>query len=489
MRWFRRVIIAAALARAGAGAAQEVETLESLVGAGRYAEALAYLDESWDRMEGTPAQKHLLRAGLLNHLGRHEEAGKSAEEARRAVGEADIASAAADAELQRGTSLFGLKQYGTAEVAFQAALDGGTTRPAEARALLGMSLAAQKRFEEAQEELDRAAEEMDRESVFYDSAQRWREHVGRILAEGEQKPFGVKFKFGPGMTTNALRFSPDAQLPGGVSDAGTFTLETGLTAWWDAVRDPDWRVRISDAVTLKLYDRARSFSRLGNRLGVQVTHELDEDLTVGAAFAWEVNWLLDPMRQFSHVYEPSVFGEYRWSPMTQTRLSVSHPFTEYDLDGLDGPLDPSGHAVRVRVEQIVFLDEARRWALVPAAGVAFNEARGSDWDYVAYDASLALAGRPLDELQFQAGIYASVHDFRHANSVALFDRARHDESFGAFVSATYRINDWLGLTAQVSYTNTRSNIDVFEYDAFEWAVLPALDLGSLLGSVFGGGAE
>ena len=495
VRWMRTLLcIGLAAAAATAALAQDAaEQTQKAIEEGRFEEAVALLQAHWDEIPGTPAQKHLLEAGLLNRLGRNAEALDSAEKSLQGAEEpgADISdeelkTLKADAHLERGVAHYWLKNYEQAVKDLNAAIDGETSRPGEARAVLGATLAALQKYEEAQKQFEQATQELEPESLLYESARQWRDHLGQILATPETAPYGVRFHAGAGHSTNALKFNTDAQLPGGVSDQSTFFYNGEVYAWWDAYNDEGTRLRLSANPKIRWYESARSFSKINNNLTATLTHQVDEDLTLGGSFRWAQSWLMNPGRKLSRTFEPSLFGEYQWSEMTSTRFSISNPWTKYYLSGLSGPSNPDGTAVRTRVEQIVYLDDERRYAVIPAVGYTWNFAQGSDWDYGALDASVAVVGRPINELTLTAGVYTSWYDYRNDNSLASTPKPRQDGVIVPFFSATYEVNDWFGVTGNFSHTKNNSNLSGFRYSDTEWSVMPYIDIGNLLSSAFGG---
>lgn len=463
------------------GAGGPPQDVKSALAEGRYDEALATLQRDWETTPGAESQKKLLEAGLLNRLGRHPEALAGADAALAAS--ADLPpQVAADAHLERGAALAGLKEFPRAAEALQASLDGGTSRPGEARALLGLSLASLERLPEAREQFARAEEELQEDSLLYESARQWRRHLDGLAAREGDEPLGARVRFGAGHSSNPLRFNTDAQLPGGVAGRGSFFYETDLNAWWDPFDDGETKLRLSATPNVRWYDRAQGFSKLGTRLSAQATHKATEELSFGGGFAWDVAWLLEPRRKLSRAYEPSLFAEYRWNRDHATKLSLSHALTTYYLSGLSGPLDPDGAATQLRLEHVVALDPEQRYVLVGALGHAWNRAGGSDWDFDARDASVALAARPLDPLTLTAGVFAAWYEFTSPNSLSPTGRERRDEILVPFVSATWKITDWCGVTASFSHSSVESNVAVFEYDESQWSLLPYVDVMGLVGS-------
>lgn len=450
---------------------------------GRYEEALAALRRDWEAIPGAESQKKLLEAGLLNRLGRYPEALTGADAALAAADDLPP-QVAADAHLERGAALAGLKEFPRAAEALQASLDGGTSRPGEARALLGLSLASLDRLPEAREAFARAEEDLQEDSALYENTRQWRRHLDGLAAREGDEPVGARVRFGAGHSSNPLRFNSDAQLPGGVAGRGSFFYEADLNTWWDAFDDGETRLRLSATPNIRWYDRVKGFSKFGTRVSAQATHAITEELSVGGGLAWDVAWLLEPRRKLSRAYEPSLFGEYRWNRDHSTKLSVSHAITTYYLSGLSGPLDPDGAATQLRLEHLFALDEEQRYVLVGALGHSWNRADGGDWDFDANDASLALAARPLDPLTLTAGVFAAWYDFHNANSLSPTGRERRDEILAPFVSATWKITDWGGITASFSHSSVESNVALFEYDESQWSLLPYVDVMKLVGSAF-----
>ena len=83
------------------------------------------------------------------------------------------------------------------------------------------------------ESFEKAAQELKEDSQLYEGTQKWRDHLAQMVRteKAEQKPYGARVKLGMGHTSNALGFSTDTQLPGGVSDESTFFYEAQGFAW------------------------------------------------------------------------------------------------------------------------------------------------------------------------------------------------------------------------------------------------------------------
>lgn len=449
---------------------QDLAELERAIDEARYEDALRILDG----LQGDPPDPGLefLRGTFLNRLGRHGEA--------LAVLEKLDDPANPNLHLERGVSFYWTGAHDRAIESLRKALDMGVTRTGEARTILGASLAATGRLQEAQDEFEKAGKELDPQSPLFDSAREWRDYLTQALTGAPSRPYGARVKFGYGHSSNALRIGSDAPLPGNVSGRSSYYFHAQGTFWVDVLDEGDTRLRLSASPEVRDYFDVAPFSYVTLPLSALLTHDIDDTFTFGAGFNWDTKWMMNPGRKFHRTYEPLVYAEARWSAETSTRVTVSRPMTKYFIGGLSGATDPDSDAWRVRVQQILYLDAERQFAIVPAIGYTWNDADGSDWDYGALDASIAAVARPLEELTIAGGLYYATYDYTHDHSFSAAPRERRDNTLVPFITATVQVNAWFGVTASFSHTDNASNIGVFDYTNTEWSVMPYIDLGELI---------
>lgn len=474
------LVIAATLAVPAAAFGQDPayqDALDRIIeakDAGRLAEAISILDAEWDEVEGTEAQRHLMKATFLNGLMRFDEAYASATRAIEAVeaeeGHVSAALVTGDAHMERGYALYKQEQYDEAIAELDRAIEAGPTEDGadQAMVLRGAAKARAGRYEEAKQDFEEGLSRMQEDDQLYGSAQEWREHLARRgQAAGTEERYGVKFGFNAGHSSNALRYNvSDAQLPGGVSSKSSFFYDGNLYAWADPYlsEDGNTRLRLSTNPRIRWYDSAQSFSYVKNRARAELRHVFSSEFLGGVAMSYDLTWLLSPGRKFARTYEPSVFGRYRWNDEHTTTMTVSYSITDYYLSNLGGPRNPDANTTRVQLQHEWWLNDEKTLALVGTFGHTWNSAKGSDWDFTSVDAGAALFARPTEELTITGGVYAAFYDYKHPHSMASTPKPREDTILVAFVSADYALTDFLSVTAGFTHTIANSNIDVFEYE-------------------------
>lgn len=475
------VLLVGAQDPSAAAPTQDAQDFQKAVSEGRFAEALSALDRLYPGDAGSQGDIALLKAAFLNRLGRHAEAQAVAEKAMKT----DVTAAVApNLQLELGIACYKQGNSETAIEHLSKAIDLGTPRSGEARTFLAAALAEKGDLQEAQDQFEKASSELSPDSPMYSSAREWRDHLHGLLTAPEEDRWGWRLNAGMGHASNALRINGDSPLPGNVSNRSTYFFQGQANFWVDAYRDDETRLRLSFDPQVRRYLDAGAFSYFELPFRALLTHEVDSDLTVGVGLAWQTTWLMDPGRKFQQTVEPTALLEYRWSDMTSTSLTVSRPMTNYYLSGLTGPLNPDSDAWRVRAEQVIYLTDEKDLAIIPSVGCTWNEASGSDWDYQAFDASIAGIWRPVDDLTISGGLYYAKYDYDHPSSLSAPPKERRDSVVVPFASINYRVNDYFGVAASFSHTDNASNIAVFDYANTEWSIMPYVDLGKVISSAF-----
>lgn len=436
----------------------------------------------------TPAVYEMNRGLYRNKLEDAAGAERSAREGLAQLGEADAPAVEANLHLVLGAACYKQDRLDEAIAELRTAVDRGTTEPDLANSYLAAALARSGELEEAEAIFDEVLENLEPGSLPYQSAQDWR----RKIQEGRQKPgegerWELKLSGGVGHSSNALRYNfSDLQLPGGVSDTSSFFWDATLYAHYDVYRGDDDGVRLYDSLHYRRYEQARSISTVSNTLGALYYHQVDEQLQVGASFNWQNVWLLNPGRKFVRSFAPGAYAYYEWDRYNATQLNVSHAWTNYHLSGNSGVRNPDGRTWTLRAEHTVYLDEPRTFALIGGLGTSIADARGADWDYWSYDASLGFNWQATEQLNVSGGMRVAWTDFDHDHSAASTPKSRMDTTVSPFASVSYQFTPYFGVTGQAAWASNDSNIGVFRYDDFQYMVTPYLDVGGLVSDLFSG---
>ncbi len=354
-----------------------------------------------------------------------------------------------------------LENYDKAQVHLEKALQLGGMED-DVHFELGIVAVQKRSWEEAEQHFSTYIETGNNpEQVVL--AEEYSEKIGLYTErkKAKEKPWRVSLTLAGFYDGNVLSVGDDVLLPEDISNEEDRGVFLSLYGEYFLLRDEKKSLRLSFNYSSNYHRELEEFNIQRLLPALKGDYLLSDDFLVGVEARFDYIFLgADP---FQSIFSVSPYLKYEWNPWTSSTISYRYRYLNDFLEQDFRQLERGGNNHEVRISQLIE---------IPQLNLSFNltykysenHASGSDFDFQEHDILLDAYYRLPYDILLIGSIEYIVAGYQEENFRAGLNQKREDNKMIYSVAINKKINYNLSAFVNYSYTDNRSNLNIFEFD-------------------------